>query len=120
MTPREELVAVLQPLLPKPWLIITSERAADASGTTLRLQQRKIRRLAVAGTGVHEIDFDATLAVPGEDADRVEDDLDDELTAFVFALDSARIKWDEWTKSYFTDIGALGYQATITITASKE
>lgn len=116
--PRRELAALLQPLVPKTWKVIYSERAVDQDGTMLRLQQRAVRRHPTAGTGVHEIDFDTTVTVAGDDLDAAEDRLDDELTALVGVLDEAGIKWSEWRKAIYD--GALGYQSTISLSAQKE
>lgn len=116
--PRKVLGEQLQTLLPAGWRIIWSERPVDAGGTLLRLQQSRVRRHPAASTGVHAIDITATVTVTGEDLERVEDTLDDELTALVAALDGAGILWDEWAKALYD--GVLGYQATLTITANKE
>lgn len=117
-SPRVELQKLLQPLVPKEWTLILSERTADQHGTILRLQAAKIRRHPVGGTGVHLIDFTATVTVDGEDLERAEDQLDDELTELVQALDTAGIGWDEWSKAIYD--GHLGYQSNISLVAQKE
>lgn len=118
MTPRQSLQQLLVPLLPKEWTVVLSQRTVDQHGTVLYLQAAKIRRHPKAGTGVHQIDFNATVTVDGEDLDRAEDRLDDELTTLVQRLDEAQIFWDEWAKALYD--GVLGYQSTITLTAQKE
>lgn len=116
-TPRAELTAYLRPLIPRRWQLVDSERAVDQHGTLLRLQLRTIRRHPQAGTGVHLLDFDATVTVDGQDLEAAEDRLDDELTALVQVLDDAGILWSEWTKKFYD--GALGYQGTVSISASR-
>jgi hypothetical protein len=119
---RLELEAALRLLLPGGWRIVADERVLDDSdATTLRLSQRTVERLSIAGTGVHDVGFTATITTAGTDLVRAEARLDDELEAFLWALDSAGILWESATKGLYGEANAqrLGYQLSIHVSTAR-
>jgi hypothetical protein len=116
------LVELLQPLLPKRWTWIADEAAAtDSDRPRARASQRKIEP---GGTGAgtrHWVTFALTVTVPsGDGLAAAEVQLDDDIDAFLHALDSVRIPWSEANKQRFADEGnRLGYQVDIRIYTTK-
>jgi hypothetical protein len=117
--PLKALTDGLKPYLPRGWLIEGSARPVDNVPTTVvKLQQLAVRKLTAAPLGALEIDMRATITAPGEHTQTVENKLDRDLLAFLNALNTHRVKWDEATKVIADS--RLGYDITLTILALKE
>lgn len=114
---RAVLVDLVRPLVPKQWVLVDDESAQpDEQRTRVRFAQRKIAPGALGSARVHLVTFQATITVPGDTLSDSEKRLDDDLDAFLFALDSANIPWTEATKGRYADENnRLGYSLEITI-----
>ena len=116
--PRAELAALLRARLPEHWRIVADLREGDDTwATSLDLQLKTVRRVATVGGTMHELGYQATLRVPGENLRRAEDVLDDELLEFAVTLDDLGIGWDVFTKAVYDQ--RLGYQTTLTLYAER-
>jgi hypothetical protein len=119
-TVRQQLADLLTPKLPNGWLIVSNERAVEASNrTVLRLSQQSLVRHPQAPLGALLVTFAAYVMTPGADPVRQEDALDDDVTAFLFAVDSlgGNVAWSTCEKRLFDDV--LGYEIALTITVNR-
>lgn len=109
--PRQALAAALKPLLPKRWRLIERlEEKDEVDKTTVRLKHLGIERSPAAPTRVHDNRFVVTItsAVAGTIA---EDQLDDDVSALLHALDSAHITWTSAEK--VVDNNKLAWDITV-------
>lgn len=108
---RTVLVDALRPLLSKRWQLIDHEGAADDSTRTrVRVGQRTITHSSTGMAAMHVVGFELTITVPTETLESAEAQLDDDMDAFLHALDAADIPWTTATKSRYSDEGGrLGY-----------
>lgn len=118
---RQQLLDVLQPLLPAHWQVVADERQRDdVDATSVLLSQRTIERHPQAGTGVHLVGFTVTVTVPGTQLDTAEDRLDDDLDQFLWTLDEAGIVWEQATKAIYGDKAPrLGYQLGLQVSTFR-
>lgn len=113
------LERVLRPLLPEGWQLVSDEHVPDDTNQTrVVLSQRTVQRLTAAGTGVHAIGYTVTVSVPGVEMTAAERRLDDELDAFLWAVDRAGYVWTTATKAIYD--GRLGYQLEMTMTTTRK
>lgn len=119
--PRAILAAHLKPLLPTSWRIITNEANTDTpNSTVVKISQQSFKRLPEAPQGAHLIEFVVAITTPYTDLAKAEDQLDDDMNAFIHALDElAGVAWSEATKVAVEGRG-LGYDITLTIPSIKE
>lgn len=116
---RQQLQDLLEPLLPKAWLWVTDERPRpDDAKTRVQLSQRTIEPGTHGSTGNHSIGFVATITVPQTDLQLAEDQLDDDVVAFLHALTNAHYKWTTATKAVYD--GRLGYQLGLSMNSKHE
>ena len=120
MSARTELAAILRPLLPPTWKLVTSERTIDdANAVVCRLTQQVIERHPVAPNSKLLVTFNLQVVAPGVDLDRVEDDLDEVTAVMLLVLESLPhgIYWGgSATKVLTADDGHLAYDIPLTIT----
>ncbi|MFP7760908.1 hypothetical protein [Marisediminicola sp. LYQ85] len=122
MSARSELAALLTPLLPKTWKVITTETNVDKlDRTLLRLRQTTIARHPAAPLSKHLVTFEVRVTVPGVDAAKAEDRLDAELAILLFAINSlgGSIAWDTATKGLDPDTQGLAYELTLTASIDR-
>lgn len=110
---RQVLVDALRPLLPAKarWQLIDHEGAADDSARTrLRITQQTITHSSTGSSAMHTVGFQLVITVPTETLEAAETQLDDDLDAFLHALDAAGVPWTTATKGRYADEGGrLGY-----------
>jgi hypothetical protein len=117
---RSQLEALLKPVLPKGWVIISNERGSDVqTKTVLRLSQQSLKRHPQAPLGALLVTFTARVIAPGDDFEKSEDVLDDAVTSFIFAVDGlgGSVAWTDAKKVLFDD--ALAYDIELTITVDR-
>src|SRR4051812_47974243 len=116
---RKVLADALRPLFPAKarWHLVEGEQAADdSSRTRVRIAQRSISHSDTGVSADHLIGFRVTITVPTDSLEGAEARLDDDLDAFLHALDAADVPWDRAEKGQFADEGGrLGYGLDITI-----
>jgi hypothetical protein len=110
---RTVLADVLRPLLPAKarWQLIDHEAPADDSNRTrVRISQRTISHSTTGSSRMHTIGFQLVVTVPTETLEAAEAALDDDVDAFLHALDAAQVPWTTATKGRYADEGGrLGY-----------
>lgn len=118
-TPVKTLAASLKPLAPRGWFIEGSGRpTANVPTVVVKLQQLRVRKLPQAPVAKLEVDIRATITVPGDVTEVVEQKLDDQLIEFLFALSSLNCKYGEAEKVIAE--GRLGYDLTINVLAEPK
>lgn len=119
--PRDQLAALLSPLVPRTWKIVKHQRSKGVlTATTVTLKQLRIIRTPAAPLGAHDIEFVATITSPHADTVRAEDQLDDQVNTLIHALDAKGIPWSSAQKVLDDDAGRLAYDITLTLTSTKE
>lgn len=116
---RRLLADTLRPLFPAKarWHLVEGEQPADdSSRTRVRIAQRTISHSDSGDPTMHLIGFRVTITVPTDTLEGAEAQLDDDLEAFLHALDAADVPWERAEKGQFADEGGrLGYGLDITI-----
>lgn len=121
-SPRAILKGFLQPLLPEHWKFITHEGDLDALAvTTVFIRQKRIGVLPEAPLGLHKIEFTVSVATSSTDLTTAEDVLDDELNAFLHAVEaSPSILWTGDADKVLVTSQNIGYDFTLSLTSRKE
>ena len=117
-SPRSQVAAILRPIIPRNWKIVSSDRAVDLHKfVVVQVKQRKLIRTPQAPAGAHDIEFVLTVTSPYQDIDKAEDQLDDSVNIIVHALDDAGIKWTSADKVANDD--RLAYDIALTLTSTN-
>lgn len=112
---RAYIKAQLRPLLPARWQYLDHEAAAAGDVVRVRVTVREITASDTGDAGAHRVTVHVTVTVPGDSLEQAEDDLDDAMDLFLFALDRTGLPWSRATKGRFADEGRrLGYEFDIT------
>lgn len=103
------------------WQLVEHEGTVDDSARTrVRVAQRTILHSDTGYSGDHRVGFQVTITIPTDGLDTAEVALDDEMEAFLWALDAGDVPWTSAEKGKFADEGGrLGYQLDITIRTSR-
>lgn len=120
---RKALARELQQHAPAKWQWIADDRAADdSSKTRARVSQRDIEPSDTGDRRRRWVTFAVTVTVPSLDGiAKAEDDLDDELDAFLEACSAAGVPWTKASKGKFEDEGnRWGYQVDIRIPTNRK
>lgn len=119
-TARQALVDTLTPLCPRGWQWVTDERARpDDPVTRVQALQRRIIPGRFGATAAHRIGFTVTVTVPTSEKglSKAEDQLDDDILTFLYALSAAHIQWTTANKAIYDE--RLGYQLELEIDSLK-
>lgn len=115
---RTVLTAALKPLCPPGWVWVTDERPrADDERTRVQALQRRIDPGRFGSTAAHRIGFTVTITVPSLDLSKAEEQLDDDIIAFLYSLSDKGIQWTTATKAIYD--GRLGYQLELELGSNK-
>lgn len=123
MTVRSQLEELLKPLLPSGWSIDTTRNNLDVTDrVVVKLAQQRITRTPEAPYAHHTVMFTAAVVDYGQSFDR-EDELDEEVSTFLFALDALHgtpVKWTDATRSKFDESHPNAYDISLSIITQKE
>jgi hypothetical protein len=115
---RQQLQDALTKACPKGWYFITDEGTRPADQLTrVHLLQRSISPGRYGSTAAHRIGFTVTITVPQSDERTAEDQLDDDVLVFLYALTALHIQWTTATKATYD--GRLGYQLDLEIGSNE-
>jgi hypothetical protein len=95
------------------WQLVEHEGSVDDSQRVrVRITQRSIAHSDTGDPEAHKLTFRITITIPTDLLDdATEAQLDDDMEAFLFALDAGDVPWTTATKGMFADEGdRLGYQ----------
>lgn len=120
-TAREQLAAVLAPLLPTDWKLIPYQDSVDTlSDVTVMLKLASVEKHPSAPLGAYLARFTITVVDPSQDPQKAEDRLDDELLALLAALDSLNNSlWSTAEKVLFQD-RYLAYDIAMQVVTRKD
>jgi hypothetical protein len=122
-TLREELRKRLTPVLPKGYVLRPNGLALETiTKPVLQLKQLAMQPSAEAPMGSLTVEFVATMAVPQRNPQAAEDQLDDDVTEMVTALD--QLPDLNWTRAQKVTAGPddqyLAYDITITFNTAYD
>lgn len=105
----------LRPLLPPRWQLVDHEGAVQGDVVRVRVNVREYAHSDTGDAAEHLVTVHVVITVPTEALEQAEDDLDDAMDVFLFALDRTGLPWTRATKGRFADEGKrLGFELDIT------
>lgn len=118
-TSRQQLVALLTPLLPKAWKVIPFQRDPGVlSQVTVMVHMTNISQSPAAPRGALLSEYTVTVMDPQTDPDRSQGALDDEVLELIHAIESLHggVVWD--SAEPVLVFNSLGWDIKVTATTT--
>jgi hypothetical protein len=118
-TSRQQLVALLTPLLPKTWKVIPFQRDPGVlSQVTVMVHMTNISQSPAAPRGALLSEYTVSVFDPQTDPERAQGALDDEVLELIHAISSlpGGVVWDSAEPVLFSN--SLGWDIKVTATTT--